>query len=102
MPTCAEVESDSAEEVVADEPVEVPDGQLDAAILQLRPAHGVEHERVVPGGVAVAPQHRALVRRASRPLRQQATTHTHTHTHTHVYWRSRRVARTPKLRSTYD
>jgi len=33
--TCAEVKPDSAEEVVADKPVEVPDGEFQTAILQL-------------------------------------------------------------------
>jgi len=73
--TCAEVETDAAEEVVADEPVVVPDGQLDAAVLELGPADALEHERVVPRRVAVAPHHRTLVRRRARAVRQQATIH---------------------------
>ena len=73
MTTCAEVEPDSAEEVVADEPVEVPDGQLETAVLQLQPSDALEDERVVPGRVAVASDQRALVRRRASPVRQQAT-----------------------------
>ena len=74
MVTCAEVESHSAEEVVADEPVVVPDGQLDAAVLELHPPDALEHERVVPRRVTVAPDHRTLVRRRARTVGQQAAT----------------------------
>ena len=71
--TCAEVKSDAAEEVVADESVKVPDGQLNAAVLELEPGDVLEDERVVPGRVAVASDDRALVRRSTRTVRQQTT-----------------------------
>ena len=61
--TCAEAESDTSEEVVADEAVEVPDGELEAAVLQFLPPDALEDERVVPGRVAVATDDRTLVSR---------------------------------------
>jgi len=61
MMTCAEVKSDAAEKVVADESVEVPDGQLDAAVLQFEPRDALEDEGVVPRGITVAPDDRAPV-----------------------------------------
>jgi len=61
MMTCAEVKSDAAEKVVADESVEVPDGQLDAAVLQFEPRDAFEDEGVVPRGITVAPDDRAPV-----------------------------------------
>lgn len=61
MLTCTEAKSDAAEKVVADESIKVPNGQLDAAVLQLEPGDILEDESVVPRRVTVASDDRTLV-----------------------------------------
>jgi len=75
MMTCAEVKSHATKEVVADESVEVPDGQLHTAVLELDPGEALEDERVVPGRVTVALNDGTLVCGRARSIRQQATAH---------------------------
>ena len=78
--TCAEVQSHSAEEVVADQSVEVPDGQLHAALLQLQPRDALEDERVVPGRITAASDDRTLVSGRTRTIRQQTADNERTYT----------------------
>lgn len=54
-------ESNSAQEVIAGEPVMVPYGELQTSLSKLLPCHVLKHKRMVPLWVAVAFHHHCLL-----------------------------------------
>lgn len=54
MVTCSEVKSDTAQEVVADKTVKVPDGQFNTTVLELDPRDALKDEGMVPRRVTGA------------------------------------------------